>query len=77
MWGAQGPKPPYLWCVVPQPVISFSEIIEDDPAAIPTAGRENDGGGGIGLTGHPGGVEGVGDQEERHDQDHAAGNLQE
>lgn len=59
-----------------EPVISLSEIVEDDSAAVSSAGREHDGGGGVGLAGHPRGVEGVCDQEESHDQDHSTGNLQ-
>lgn len=58
-----------------QPVISLSEVVKDDPAAIPATGRQHDGRRRIRLAGHPGRVEGVGDEEESHDQDHAAGNL--
>lgn len=59
-----------------EPVISFSEIVEDDSAAVASASRQHDGGGGIGLARHPRRVEGVRDQEEGHDQDHSTGNLQ-
>lgn len=61
--------------VVAQPVVGLSEVVEDDAAAVSSAGRQHDGGGGVSLAGHPGGVEGVCDEEEGHDQDHPAGNL--
>lgn len=62
--------------VVSEPVVSLSEIVEDDAAAVTTASREHNGGRGVGLARHPGRVEGVRDQEESHDQDHSAGDLQ-
>ena len=65
----------HLRGVVAQPVVSLSEVVEDDAAAVSAAGRQHDGGGGVRLAGHPGGVEGVGDQEEGHDQDHPTGHL--
>lgn len=65
-----------LGSVVSEPVISLSEIVEDDAAAVAPASREHDGGGGICLAGHPRRVEGVRDQEESHDQDHSTGDLQ-
>ena len=65
----------HLRGVVAQPVVGLSEVVEDDAAAVAAAGRQHDGGGGVRLAGHPGGVEGVGDQEEGHDQDHPTGHL--
>ena len=38
-----------------------------------TAGGEDDAGTGVGLAGHPGAVEGVGEQEEGHHQDEEPG----
>lgn len=58
-----------------EPVISLSEVIKDDAAAVATASRQHDGWGGVGFAGHPGRVEGVCDQEEGHDQDHPTGHL--
>lgn len=65
----------YLRGVVAEPVISLSEVIKDDAAAVATASRQHDGWGGVGFTGHPGRVEGVCNQEEGHDQDHPTGHL--
>lgn len=64
-----------LRCVVSEPVISLSEVIEDDAAAVTTAGGQHDWGGGVRLTGHPGGVESVCDKEERHNQNHPTCHL--
>lgn len=65
-----------LRCVVSEPVIRLSEVIEDDATAVTTAGGEHDGWGRVRLTGHPGGVEGVCDEEERHNQNHPTRHLQ-
>lgn len=73
--GKRVTRAPDLGSVVSEPVIRLSEIVEDDAAAVASAGREHDGGGGIRLTRHPRRVEGVRDQEESHDQDHSTGNL--
>lgn len=59
-----------------EPVVGLSEVVKDDAAAVSSAGGQDDGGRGVGFTGHPGGMEGVGDEEESHDQDHPTGNLQ-
>lgn len=64
-----------LWCVVSEPVIRLSEVIEDNATAITTAGREHNRRGGVRLAGHPGGVEGVCDEEERHNQNHPTRHL--
>lgn len=64
-----------LWCVVSEPIISLSEVIKDDAAAVAPAGRQHDGWGGVCFTGHPGGVESVCDEEESHDQNHPARHL--
>lgn len=72
---SRNPTKVYLWCIVAQPIISLSEVIKDDPATIPTTSGQHYRRGGIGLTGHPGWMESVGDQEESHDEDHATGNL--
>ena len=58
-----------------EPIVRLSEVIEDDAAAITSTGRQDDGGRGVSFTGHPGGVEGVRDEEEGHDQNHPTGNL--
>lgn len=58
-----------------EPVIGFPEIIKYDAAPVATSGRQDNGGRGVGFTGHPCGVEGVRNKEEGHDQDHPTGNL--
>lgn len=67
--------PTDLRCVVSEPVISLSEVIKDDATAVTTASGEHNGGGGVSLAGHPGGVESVCDEEERHDQNHPTRHL--
>lgn len=61
--------------VVTEPVIGFPEIIKYDAAPVTTSGWQDNGGRGVGFTGHPCGVEGVCNKEEGHDQDHSTGNL--
>lgn len=49
-----------------QPIVSFSEVVKDDPSSVPSPCGQNNGGTGISFGGDPGTVEGVGDQEGRH-----------
>lgn len=58
-----------------EPVVSLSEVVKDDAAAVASAGWQDDGGRGVGFACHPGRVESVCDEEEGHNQDHATGNL--
>lgn len=64
-----------LRSVVAEPVVGLSEVIEDDAAAVTSAGRQDNRRGGVGFAGHPGRVEGVCNEEEGHDQNHPTGNL--
>ena len=58
-----------------QPVVGLPEVVKYDTTAITSAGRQNDGGAGVGLGGHPGTVEGVRDEESCHQEDHGGRNL--
>ena len=58
-----------------QPVVSLPEVIKDNPAPIPTAGRQHNRGGAVGLRGDPRTVEGVGDEECRHDKHNSSSYL--
>lgn len=64
-----------LRSVVAEPVVSLSEVVENDAAAVASTSRQDDWGGGVGFAGHPGGMESVRDEEEGHDQNHPTGNL--
>ena len=55
-----------LGCVHAKPPVRLSEIVENNPGAVVGAGGEHDTGRAVGLTRHPGAVEGVGDEEEGH-----------
>ena len=50
--------------VHPEPPVGLPEVVEDDPGAVVWAGGQHDAGGAVCLAGHPGAVEGVGDQQE-------------
>ena len=65
----------HLWGVVPEPVVRLPEVVKDDSGSVAAAGWEDDGGRGVRLRRHPRAVERVHDQEGRHDQHHAVGNL--
>lgn len=64
-----------LRSVVAEPVVSLSEVIEDDAAAVASTGRQDNWGRRVSFTGDPGRVKGVCDEEEGHDQNHPTGNL--
>lgn len=65
----------HLWSIVTKPIVRFSKIIKNDPTAISTTSRQHNGGRRVGLTSHPGRVEGVGNEKESHDQYHATCHL--
>lgn len=44
----------HLWSIVTKPIVCFSKVIKNDPTAIPTTSRQNNGRRRVGLTGHPG-----------------------
>lgn len=58
-----------------QPIVSFSEVVKDDPSSVPSPCGQNNGGTGISFGGDPGTVEGVGDQEGRHQEHNTSRNL--
>lgn len=49
-------KKAYLRCVLPQPIVRFTEIVEDNSGAVVLLRRKDDGGGRISFGSDPGAV---------------------
>ena len=58
-----------LWCVHPKPPVGLPEVVKYNPRSIVGAGRQHYTRRTVRFTGHPGAMEGVGDEETGHHPD--------
>ena len=63
------------WCVVSQPIVGLSEVVEDDLVTIVRLSRQHNRRARVSLRGHPCAVECVARQQEAHEENHTGRNL--